>query len=71
METNSSVGDNPEFVALQINDKIRSAAGRAAIAASTSIDELLENILIDYLVTSGYLCDPVDIKQSLSSYKGN
>jgi hypothetical protein len=53
----ASVGEDPVFVEVRVCDHIRIAAERAAIAHSTTVSELLEDILISYLAKSGYFSD--------------
>ena len=61
------VGDDPVFVEVQVNPKVRIAAELAAIAGSKPVSEFLEDILVDYLAKSGYLEETGDAKQSLVS----
>jgi hypothetical protein len=57
MVSSGSINDSPVFVELQVNNKVRVAAEMAAIAGSKPMSDLLEDILADYLSTSGYLGD--------------
>ena len=69
MITTASVGGDPVFVEVRVCKEIRIAAELAAIAGSKPVSDFLEDILIDHLAKSGYLRDPVNINQCLSSNK--
>ena len=59
MVSTASINDSPVFVEVQVNNKVRIAAEMAAIAGSKQMSDFLEDILVDYLSTSGYLGDRV------------
>ena len=61
MVTVAPVGEDPVFVELRVNDKVKAAAKMAAIADSKPIFDLLEDILVEYLAKSGYLSDHADL----------
>ena len=61
------IGDDPVFVEVQVNSRVRIATELAAIAGSKPVSEFLEDILVDYLAKSGYLEETVDLKESLVS----
>ena len=62
MATKINVEEESGFVEVMVEDKIKRAAERAAIAAEKPVGELLENILAEYLTRTGYLRDPAGKK---------
>jgi hypothetical protein len=69
MATKITLEEESGIVEIMVDDRIKSAAERAAIAAGKPVGELLEDILAEYLIRSGYLRDPVSVSRGTRSIR--
>jgi hypothetical protein len=59
------------FLELAISDEIMRATELAALAATKSVNDLLQDILFDYLDKEGFLRDSIDLENALSLKKND